>query len=173
MSIFRISGISGARSLGACLMVFVLAACGCSKHSTDSTAPATSFGGHILLAGGQGGDVRQSQVQLYYGDPFAAGAAPYLTANATGSSTDATFSFAGLAAGDFYVVAWKDNGDGSVGKGDLLGWYDGARDGSAKPVAAVIHLLHGESRSVNIAMQALPVPRTTPAHDARSRSRAS
>ena len=132
---------SRVRLLPALLLLALPMFSGCTKKSTS---PATLFDGHVTLAAGQTGDVNQSQVQLYYTDPFAPGATPYLVATATGTATNATFSFGGLAAGEFYVVA---------SKGSLRGWYNGARNGAGSPVASVIQLLHGESRSVSISMQ--------------------
>lgn len=151
----RIESVKRSWSLGKGMLVLLIPVVmwGCSKKSTSPDP--TLFDGHVLLAPGQVGDVNQTKVQVYYSDPFAVGATPALEVTATGSSSDAAFSFGTLAAGDFYVVAWKDNGNTTVGSGDLQGWYNGLRNGSNNPLASVIHLLHGEHRSVNISVSLL------------------
>jgi hypothetical protein len=142
------------------LCTLMLLESGCSNKSTD---PHPSIAGHVVIASGQAGDVSLSLVRLYATDPFVPGAAPVNVTTATGSVSDATFLFKEVPHGDYYVIAWKDEGDGVVGSGDLLGWYDGAVNGPGNPVAAKLHLIHGQNASITITVAPLPGPALLPA----------
>jgi hypothetical protein len=144
-------GGSLASALVALALLSALASC---KGPTNP--PGGTLSGDVTLAPGQTGNVSPIAVSMYMNDPFAIGATPARTVVATGSATQAHYSFPDIAHGDFYVVAWKDNGDNVVGSGDLRGWYDGAVDGGGQPVAGSIHLLHGQSGVMNIAVSAIP-----------------
>jgi hypothetical protein len=127
----------------------------CSKKPTEP-APGT-LSGDITLATGQTGDLSVAVViELYLGDPFAAGAVPSQIVVVTGTPTLAHYSFT-ITHGDFHVVAWKDeNLSNTVDSGDLYGWYDGAVNGTGQPVAASVHLDHGQSGVANVAVSVRP-----------------
>jgi hypothetical protein len=139
----------------------------CAKKPTE---PAPSISGHVVLAPAQPGDVSATLVQLFASDPFAAGASPTEITTATGTAAEAAFLFSEVGHGAFFVVAWKDEGDGQVGVGDLRGWYDGAVDGTGNPVAKALQLVHGRSPDITITMHPVSAPNPAPS-DAASRPR--
>jgi hypothetical protein len=128
---------------------------GCSKSTTE---PDPKISGSVVLGAGATGDPSGTQVQLYGGDPFAPGATPSRVTAAVGSGGSAAFDFGVVGHGDFYVVAWKDDGDGSVDTGDLRGWYNGGVDGTGNPVAAPVHLVHGSNATITITVSPVPAP---------------
>ena len=130
------------------LSLLMALAMACSK----ATEPHPHLTGRVQLAAGASGDLAGTQVQLFGSDPFAPGATPARTVGVVGSGADVGFDFGEVGHGDMYVVAWKDDGDGKVGPGDLQAWYDGALDASQQPSAAALTVLHGQD--VNITLHA-------------------
>ena len=135
-----------------------LLACCASK----TTGPGGTLSGHVTLAAGQSSDVTGTAVRLYTSDPFVAGATPMKSVTSSGSTTNVAFSFDDVGHGDFYIVAWKDNLDGIVNAGDLLGWHNGGVNGTGQPVAQVLHLLHGQNATANISVSVQAAPQTGP-----------
>ena len=126
------------------------------QQGKNPTGPGGTLSGDITLAAGQTGDLSTISVTVYLTDPFAANPVALETAAVSGTAALAHYSFE-IAHGNFYVVAWKDvNLDNVVNSGDLYGWYAGAVDTAGHPVAAFVHVLHGESVVENVAVSVKP-----------------
>ena len=151
----RVRGRAAAACTLAALFALSLA---CSK----STEPHPHLAGRVQLASGASGDLSGTQVQLFVMNPFTAGATPSRVVAAVGSGADVGFDFGEVEHGDFYLVAWKDEGDGTIGPGDLRAWYDGAVDGGGQPVAAVLRVLHGQDLAITLRAHNLTGPGAVP-----------
>jgi len=144
------------RSLGVSLAVGLALVLGSCKEGKNPTGPGGTLSGTITLAAGQVGDVRATSVTVYLTDPFAANPIALQTDTASGTPDTARYSFS-IAHGDFYVVAWKDvNLDHIVDSGDLYGWYADSVDAGGHPVAAYLHVVHGQSIVENVTVSVKP-----------------
>ena len=126
--------------------------------SCKGNEPDTHLSGRVVVAAGQPAPPGPIPVLLYTSDPFAKNAAPIMIAPTTGSASDMVFEFpTSISQGDYYLVAWLDVGlDGFMDKGDYLGWFDGGKDTTGAPVAAVVHKDHDQDRSVTITVSVVP-----------------
>jgi len=82
--------------------------------------PVTQISGIASMQGG--GYLTDAKVFLYAEYPTAATPVKNQTVNAIGSM--AVFNFTGIAAGDYYILLWKDcDKNKSASVGDYIGWY--------------------------------------------------
>lgn len=82
--------------------------------------PVTQISGIASLLGG--GYLKDAKVYLY--TEYPAVASPIKTQTVIDNGSMAVFNFTGIAAGDYYILLWKDcDKNGSASVGDYIGWY--------------------------------------------------
>lgn len=92
-----------------------------AEKTITALEPVTQISGIGELVG-TGADLKDSKIYLWNVYPTTGNA--YKNFPVSGSGTKVAFNLTGFAAGDYYVLLWKDvDNSGSPTMGDLVGWY--------------------------------------------------